>query len=723
MAVNTKRIKEVSLLQHDSTDCGAACLATVIRHFGGEAGIEKIRILSGTNQSGTTLLGLYQAAIECGMEAEGYEASVTDILTFEGILILHLTPEKGHDHYVVSYGYSDEHFTIWDPAYGLTMKTRKDLEQVWQSGRCLSVSPGKGFILKRAENKEKRRWIAETVKADMELLITSILIGILISLLGVVMAVYTQKLIDKILPSEETGILIIASALVFLLLASRVILSAIRQYILLSQGKMYNIRIIDSFYGALLDLPKPFFDSRKSGDLVARLNDTMRIQRVISDIVSTYIIDVLILLITLVMIFGYSIPSGLISLMVLPIFFMLVFRWNKRIIASQRGLMAGYALNEGNFISTLRGITEIKSLRWQKIFCARNKLIFSDFQDRVFSLGIIKVKLGMLTGLAGTLYLIVLLVYASLEVMKSSMTQGELIAILSLSSALLPSVMNLALVSIPFSEARVAIERMFEFTRIRPESDGAVIKVADSEITKLSLEKISFRYPGQKLLLSDISLDIEKGRIIALVGESGSGKSTLVNILMRFYQPEGGRISLNAITDSKMVSLEDWRRSIALVPQEVHLFNGTLLENILPEPDKVALDRLLKMTVDYGLESFVSSLPLGFATVTGEDGVKLSGGQKQILAFMRALATDPEILIVDEGTSGMDRDTEALILKILTRLRGRIGVLMVTHRINVIRRFCDKIYILEDGIISAAGSHDDLMSGENIYRRFWDDFK
>ncbi|MBE0668025.1 MAG: ATP-binding cassette domain-containing protein, partial [Bacteroidales bacterium] len=353
--------------------------------------------------------------------------------------------------------------------------------------------------------------------------------GILISVLGVVMAVFTQKLIDRILPSGDAKILIVSSVLVLLLLCSRVILSAIRQYMLLSQGKSYNIRIVDSFYSSLLKLPKIFFDTRKTGDMVARLNDTMRIQRVISDIASTYIIDILILIITMGMVFWYSLVAGIISLLVLPLFFLLVFRWNSRIITSQHDVMAGYALNEANFINTLRGVTEIKSMNWQNIYSARNKVIFSDFQERAFRLGKIKIRLGMITGLAGTIYLIGLLVFASLEVIGSKMTQGELMALLSLSSTLLPSVMNLALLSIPLSEARVAIERMFEFTRISPETEREVPSLESSTISNVSLEGISFRFPGQRLFLSEINLSIEKGKIVALVGESGSGKSTLLN--------------------------------------------------------------------------------------------------------------------------------------------------------------------------------------------------
>ena len=165
--------------------------------------------------------------------------------------------------------------------------------------------------------------------------------------------------------------------------------------------------------------------------------------------------------------------------------------------------------------------------------------------------------------------------------------------------------------------------------------------------------------------------------------------------LMRFYLPESGLIRVNDSIESGCISHEKWHNSIGLIPQEIHLFNGTILENIIPNADEEQLARLIKITADYGLESFVNSLPLGFATMTGEDGVKLSGGQKQIIAFMRALINEPEILLIDEGTSGMDRDSEAIIIDLLTKIKGEIGILLVTHRLNLIKRLCDRIYILE----------------------------
>jgi ATP-binding cassette subfamily B protein len=716
------KIKKNSVLQHDSSDCGAACLVSVIRYYGGNSTIEKIRKLSGTTQSGTSMLGLYQAANQCGLDATGYEASLKEIIDYGNVLILHVTLEEKLEHYILSFGYEEGRFIVWDPAKGLTELSETELEKIWTSKKCLGLIPNNSFKLEEEEKKGKREWILKAIKPEKDLLIISVVIGVLISALGLVMAIFTQKLIDKILPSREIKVLIMASVLVLILLSSRIILSAIRQFFLLTQGKSFSTRIVDDFYRSLLFLPKSFFDTRKIGDFVARLNDTLRIQRVIAEVIGTYIIDILILCITLIMLFYYSVISGILSLIFLPVFYLIVYKWRKRIISSQHALMSGYALSESNFISSLKGIMEIKSMNWQNDFSQKNKTVYSEFQERAFSLGKIKLKLSLLTGLTGSAYIIIVLIYASIQVMGSKMTQGELMAILSLSSTLLPSILNLALIGIPLSEAKVALNRMFEFTQIRPEDDENIKLCSTFNIDKITLENISFRFPGQKLLIENLSLNVERGKIVSLVGESGCGKSTLASIILRFYSPESGRVILNNNIDCVGIDIKKWRSRIGIIPQEIHIFNGTILQNLLAELTESKINEMISTISGFGLGSFIDSFPSGLMTLVGEEGINLSGGQKQLLAFIRVLINKPDILIIDEGTSNMDRGTESMIMGLITKLKSDMGILLISHRINMIKNLSDYIYVIDGKVITNEGTHNDLMKNDNLYKRFWDDF-
>ena len=718
----TDKIKKLGVLQHDSSDCGVACLVTAIRYYGGDSTIERIRRMSGTDQTGTTLLGLYQAAGENGLEATGYEAGIDDIRKYDNLLILHVLNDEGLEHYILCIGYDSQRFIIWDPAVGLQFTADDRLKEIWKSGKCLGLIPGKTFKYKNENKKSKWKWLLRTVGPEKELLIISAIAGVFISALGLVMAIFTQKLIDKILPAKDIKILVLTTVLVFVLLSTRIILTSLRQYFLLTQGRIFNVRIVDEFYRSLLSLPRIFFDTRKTGDFVARMNDTTRIQHVIADITGVYIIDILILVITVPVIFYYSLTAGIISLVSLPLIYLLVARWNGKIKTGQHSVMAGYALSESNFINSLEGITEIKSMIWQETFGERNKGIYSDFQGRVFDLGKIKIKLSLITGLSGTFYLVVILLMSALQVIDSAMTDGELMAIISLSSSLLPSVLNLALISIPFSEARVALNRMFEYTLMEPETDGESENSGLAEIRRISINNISFRFPGRKLLLDDISLIIEKGKIVSLVGESGCGKSTLANIILRFYSQESGDIIINGNIVSDKVDLQRWRSKIGIIPQEIHIFNGTILQNLITDLSDSEIKEMVTTVTNLGISGFFDNFPAGLMTVVGEEGINLSGGQKQVIAFTRVLLNNPDILVIDEGTSNMDRGTEGIISDLLLRLRPAMGMLMISHRVNMIKKLSDYIYVMEDRVISDHGTHEELIGRDNIYKRFWDDF-
>ena len=720
--ISKKTIKKHSVLQHDSTDCGAACLVSVINCLGGSATIEKIRKLSGTEQSGTTMLGLHHAAGQFGIDATGYEATIPDIIDFNKVLILHVAIENNLEHFVVCFGFESENFIIWDPAKGLEFLTPNNLEKIWVSKKCLGMIPNDSFKFEKDNNSKKRSWLIDTIIPDCNLLIVSIVIGIFISVLSLVMAIFTQKLIDKILPSKDIQLLTISVLLVFILLSARIVMGSVRQMILLSQGRSFNIRIVDEFFGTLLVLPKSFFDTRKTGDFVGRLNDTVRIQRVITEFAGTYVIDILVMVISLVILFFYSATTACFTLLLLPVFFFLVYRWNKKIITSQREMMSKYAQSESNYIDSLQGITEIKSLNWLKPVKEKNRVIFSDFQDKSFFLGKIKISLGLITGLAGTLYLITVLLYTSIGVIRSWFTQGELLAIITISSNILPSVLNLALVAIPVSEAKVAMSRMFEFTHINPEGSESDIADPDIKFDRIRLENISFRFPGRKLLLRDINILLEKGSVVSLIGESGGGKSTLANIIMGFYKAEGGIITVNDNINSDEISIENWRSCIGIIPQEIHIFNGTILQNLFTDYSEDKIKDLLSMIAEYGLGPFFDSFPAGLMTLVGEEGVNLSGGQKQIIAFVRAIFRNPCFLLIDEGTSNMDMGTERIIIDLIKKLTIKMGILMISHKVNLIRKISDRIYILENGTIGASGVHEELITKSILYKNFWDGF-
>ena len=713
--MNQKLIAKTHILQHDQSDCGVACLLSLIHYYGGDNSLEKLRELSGTTKQGTTLLGLYQTANKIGFTAEGNEADIQAVIDHAAPLILHVVIDKKLQHYVVCYGFENNKFIIGDPAKGVIFLTKEELEAIWLSKSCLTLTPSEYFVKATETKKSKKEWFLKLLKEDKHLLISSIVLGVGIAMLGMAMSVFSQKLIDDILPSKNTTKLISGISLLTFLLFVRVGFSTLRELLLIRQSKDFNNRIIDSFYSSLLHLPKPFFDTRKIGELVARLNDTNRVQKVIKFIASNFVIDALVVLVSFGFLFFYSWQVGVIALISVPIYFFIIFRFNSKIIVAQKEAMQSYALNESNYISSMQGIATIKNYNKQTVFQKINQLVFGNLQDKIVNLGKINVRLSLYAGVAGVLFLMAILTYTSIQVYNKQMQLGELMAILGIAGSLLPSITNLALISIPINEAKIAFNRMFEFTSIEKEAQGEIkLKRFDS----LEIKDITFRFAGRSQLLKSVNLSVKKGQINAVVGESGSGKSTLGQILQKFYAFESGTIIINNENNINEIELESWRNLVGVVPQEITIFNGNVLDNILLGKDD-APENVQKFCQKYGFEEFIKDFPQGYATILGEEGVNLSGGQKQIIALARVLYKKPQLLILDEATSAMDRKTEKFSIELISTLKDKMAVLFISHRLETLKKYADTIYVLENGETLINGNHHQLLKTSNFYSDYW----
>jgi ABC-type bacteriocin/lantibiotic exporter with double-glycine peptidase domain len=722
-----KILQKKFTLQQDQSDCGVACLLSLIKHYGGYNTLENLRKLSGTNITGTTLLGLYQAANQTGFTADGCESDMEGLINHKQPCILHVIIENKLEHYVVFFGTDPlspgvgpgVRFIIGDPAKGIIYLTQTELEEIWKSKTFLVLEPNENFRKAKDIKHEKRKWTIDLIKNDYPLLAIAAGLGVAVVALSLVMAIFSQRLIDEILPKKEFTKLYLGISLVFFLLMIKEGLSVLRQYFLIRQGKDFNIRIIDFFYHHLLRLPKSFFDTRKIGEFTARLTDTSRIQRVISQLAGNTAIDGLMVIVSTVFIFVYSWQAGIGCLVAMPCFYMLIYFHNKKIIEGQRNIMVSYAMAESNYISTLQGIEPIKNSNKQELFSTTNKNIYETFQNNIFSLGTIQIKISFLANVFGVVFIIAVLTFLSICVLQGHLKTGELIAVLTMLGSLLPSVARLALISIPINEAKIAFDRMFEFTGIEPEKEEETIK--EINFQSLKVQNLSFRFAGRSRLLQNVNLEICKGQIIALMGENGCGKSTLSQILQKYYLPESGEIIINGTKNLKEISFQSWRNVIGIVPQNIHIFNGTVLENIAFDDVVKNPKAIADFLQEYGFASFIESLPQSYMTLVGEEGINLSGGQKQMIAFARALYHHPQLLILDEATAAMDRQSEQFVLHLLQKLKREMGVIFITHRLHILKSFCDKIYILEKGTITAKGNHHQLLESQNLYSSYWND--
>ncbi|CAD7809289.1 Lactococcin-G-processing and transport ATP-binding protein LagD [Chryseobacterium aquaeductus] len=693
-----KHIHKTFSLQKDQTDCGVGCLQSLVRYYGGDISLETLREKSGTAKTGTTLLGLYQCAKEIGFDAEGCEADIDALIEHNQPVILHVILEKKYEHYVVCYyrdSSNNNEFLIGDPAKGIEYWSKEKLEEVWVSKTCLTLQPNESFEKKEKTISEKKQWLLNLIKEDQESIYTILVLGVFTTLLGMAMSIFSQKLIDDILPKRKLNVLFLSIGFLSFLLLGRIIIQALRDFYIIMQSKEFNQRINKSFFSSLLHLPKLFFDTRKIGDFVARLNDTQRIQNVIKHLITNTAVDILGVLISIGFLFYYSWKLAVICLVVSPIIFYIIFRFNKRIIASQKEVMQSYSINEANYIDSIRGIDVIKGFGKQDLFLEKNLLIFGNFQNKIFDLGKINIKITLYSGLALVVFLVTILGFSSYNVLNKQIKIGEMMAIIGISSSLLGSITNLALVSIPIQEAKVAFDRMFEYASIPKEKlEGPEIE----DIQKIEIRQLDFRFKGRSKLLENITITLEKAKITCLLGESGSGKTTFTEILQKNYEQESGDIVINNHLSLKEISTENWRSRVSIVPQNIQLFNASFLENIIL--DQNIDEKKLQNVINLGFETFINSLPQGLMTIVGEEGVNLSGGQKQLLGWMRALYHNPQFLLLDEPTSSLDQENRDFIYQLIAKIKKDKIIFVISHNLEHLEEISDEVLYLKGKRIS-----------------------
>lgn len=699
MAASLHQLKKNFILQKDQADCGVVCLQNILQWYGISSQLESLRSQSGTDDQGTTLLGLHHCAQQLGFDANGAVAEgAHNLAEVETPCILHLNLDSNLLHYVIYYPtLSDKQsFTIGDPARGIVKMEMEELNRLWVSKACLLLSPTEKLKKEQTATESKWSWFWKVLKPDVHLLYLAFVLGIVVAVLNLGTAVFSQQLIDKILPGRQIQKLVAGTILLLFLLLIRSGVSYLRSFLLARQLTFFNTRMTGGFFTALLQLPKPFFDNRKTGDLIARLNDLTRIQQALNYMLAEVGTQVLLLLTSAVFIFVYNWKIGLACLVIIPVIFMIVRRFEDGIIQGQKAVMAAHAVNESNYVDSIKGIGTIKAMAKQSFFSNIATGLFGIFQQKVFDLARTKIRFNLWLDITAVLFLMGIISWSSVLVFQQNMLTGQLVAILQMAGLLLQTTITVALTNVNFQEAKIAFERMHEFTSIPGEEQTADAAPLNWQLEKLHIAGLDFGFPGRAPILQGITLEVRKGEIIAVTGETGQGKSTLFQVLQRFYARNAGAILINDRINFDQVPLSQWRHLYGVVPQETVIFSGSLAYNILLNDQPEELPRLMAFCKEYGFDTYFSTFYDGYATILGEGGVNLSGGQKQLVSLARCLYQQPQLLLLDEPTAAMDHQTERFVIGLLERLKMETTTLIISHKDNLIN-IADHVYEIRMG--------------------------
>ena len=711
-------MKYTCIKQHDITDCAAACLATISRQYGLKLPISRIREIAGTDKMGTNAYGVVQAAEQLGFIAKGVKGDQNAFFSdFPLPCIAHVVTPEGLLHYVVIHKITRKQVVVADPAKGIVKYAPEDFFKLW-TGVLILLVPNTTFE-KRDETKGSLSRFFALLLPQRELLLEIFFASLLITALGIGASFYFRFIMDDVVTGNLRGSLTVVSIGVIALYIFKGILEYFRNHLMLYLSQKLDIPLILGYYQHTLSLPMSFFGTRRVGEIVSRYADAGQIRSAISGAALTIMVDTLMAAVGGVVLFTQSSRLFFISVLLLALYAVVVFAYNRPIRKANEKIMENNAQTTSYLVESLNGIETIKAFNSERHAQYETEKLFIRFLKSVFHNGTLSNGQQSLTATIAAIGTAVILWVGTAAVLDGKMTMGQLITFNALLGYFLTPIQNLINLQPTMQTAIVAADRLSEILVLSSEKD----EHEHERLKNVSLRQpihishVDFRYGTRDLTLRDINMEIRAGERVALVGESGSGKTTLVKLLMHFYDWEKGEICFGSY-NVKDINLEALRGKIAYISQDIFLFSGTIRENLCLGNEHAPLEEIIEACKLSRANEFIEKLPMRYDTMLEENGANLSGGQKQRLAIARALLKKPDVLIMDEATSNLDSVTEKAIEKTINALPDTITTIIIAHRLSTVMR-CDTIYVMEAGRIVEQGSHRELMHCGGCYARLW----
>jgi len=467
-------------------------------------------------------------------------------------------------------------------------------------------------------------------------------------------------------------------------------------------------------------LPLRYFDGQPRGEVLSRVtNDIDNVAQTLQQTMSQLITSVLTVVGVLGMMFWISPLLAVVALVTVPLSFLVTMAIAKRSQPQfvQQWKVTGTLNAHIEEMYTGHALVKVFGRQEQAVaeFHDQNAELYRASFKAQFISGIIQPAMGFIANLNYVLVAVI----GGLRVASGTMTLGDVQAFIQYSRQFTQPITQIASMMNLLQSGVASAERVFELLdAAEQEPDPArPARLPERVRGRVVFEDVAFRYVPGTPLIDDLSLVAEPGRTVAIVGPTGAGKTTLVNLLMRFYEIDGGRITLDGV-DTRTTTRDDLRSQVGMVLQDTWLFGGTIRENIAYGVEDVVEDRLVEAAVATHVDPFVRALPDGYDTVVDDEAANLSAGEKQLLTIARAFLADPAILVLDEATSSVDTRTEVLVQQAMNALRTGRTSFVIAHRLSTIRD-ADVILVMEHGAIVEQGSHDELLAAGGAYARLY----
>ncbi len=708
--------------QHDAMDCGAACIRMIARYYGRYYSLEYLRELTYVDREGVSMASISDAAEHIGLHTL---AVTTNYEQLKEEVPLPCVAHWNQHHFVVVYRVTKNYIWIADPEHGKVSLTKDEFIEGWASD--IEDGENVGVLLLFEPTPELSKHSDEKVDKSgfgylwayfrrYKKLIRQLILGLfLTSLIQLSLPFLMETIIDDGVIDQDLSLVYMVLLAQIVLFLSYISVDGIRSWILLHIGVRTNISLISDFLMKLMRLPIRFFDSKYTADILQRIQDNERIERLLSATTLTTLFSAFNFFIFGFVLWYYDVTIftifGAATFLYIAwvVFFL---RWRKNLDYRRFQRLSEH---QNSMTELVRGMKEIKLHNAEK----QKRWAWERAQARLFRVSMDYLRIDQIQRTGAAFFNegknILITVVAAKAVIDGLMTIGQLVAVQYIVGQLNAPLNQIIQFIRTAQDARISLERMNEI-HLQEDEEKAEEKVTIiPTYGSLFLENVSFQYGGANspLILKNIDLKIPKGKTTAIVGTSGSGKTTILKLLLNFYKPTEGNVRLGEVS---LFNIHNklWRSKVGAVMQDEFIFSDTIARNIALGDEIINKRKLLKAVRVSNIQSFVEALPLGYNTKIGEDGVGLSQGQKQRILIARAVYKDPEYILFDEATNALDAYQEMLIMENLEAFFYGKTVVIVAHRLSTVMN-ADNIIVLEKGEIVEQGKHEELVHNKGAY--------